>query len=139
MERYLDSQTWIVVFDRSYASLKWWHRLLHPQFQHCHLLRDNRDYCLLVNCFQHSFAIREYPNTLEDIVSQELEQNPTAILQMTVHYGSYYKQLPFELLTCVSVAKRLLGISTRVFTPKGLYHEMIRAGAIIIKPYTIIR
>lgn len=82
-------------------------------------------------------AIREYPNTLEDIIAQELAQNPTAILMMTVHYGSHYKLMPLELLTCVSVAKRVLGIRSRLITPKGLYHELIKAGAVIIKPYCI--
>lgn len=112
---------------------------MHPKFRHVHLLRDNRDHCLLVNCFQHTMAVREYPNTLEDIVAQELAQEPTAIVQLTVHYGAFYKPLPLELLTCVSIAKRLLCISTRVFTPKQLYHELVKAGATVIKPYTVIK
>ena len=137
MERYADSQTWIAVFDRGYTGRKWWHCLLHPKFQHVHLLRDNRDYCLMVNSFLHVMAIREYPNTLEDILQQELAQNPTAVLQLTVHYSSHYRPAPFELLTCVSVCKRLLGIRYGR-TPKQLYHEMIRAGAIVIKPFAIL-
>lgn len=137
MERYTDSQTWVIVFDRSYGARKWWHCFLHPQFQHVHLLRDNRDYCLMINSFQHVMAVREYPNTLEDIMQQEIAQNVTAILQLTVHYGSHYKPAPLELLTCVSMAKRLLGIRSRLITPKALYHELIKAGAFVIKPYCI--
>lgn len=137
VERYTDSQTWIAVFDRSHGVRRWWHYLLHPQFRHVHMLRDNRGQCLLVNSFLHVMAVREYPNTLEDILQQELEQNPTAILQLTVHYGSHYQPAPLELLTCVSVCKRLLGIR-RGRTPKQLYHEMIRAGAIVIKPFAVL-
>ena len=136
MERFVESQTWVVVFDRSHS--KHWSRfLLHPKFQHVHLLRDNRDFCLMVNSFAHVMCVREYPNTLEDILQQEAAQAPTAILQMTVHYGSHYRAAPIEILTCVSVAKRLLGIRTRCITPKGLYKEMIKAGATVIIPYCV--
>ena len=134
MERYTDSQTYYVVFDRAHSK-HWISLFLHPRFQHVHLLRDNRDFCLLINSFAHCMAIREYPNTLEDILFQEAEPRPTPILQMTVHYGSIYKPAPIELLTCVSVAKRLLGIRTRCLTPRGLYKEMIKAGATVIIPY----
>lgn len=136
MERFTDSQTWLVVFDRCYGlKRRWW---LHPAFQHVHLLRDNRDQCLMVNSFAHVMAIREYPNTLEDILQQELLQNPTAILQYTIHYGSHYRPGFIEPLTCVSVAKRILGIRRRLLTPKQLYHELIRAGALVIKPYQVL-
>lgn len=139
MERYKDSQTWYVAFDRSYGGFKWWHSFLHPKFRHVHLFRDNRDCCLVVNSFHHVMAVREYPNTLMDYMQQEIAQNPTAILQLTVHYGSHYKPNHLEPLTCVSVAKRLLGIRNRfVFTPKQLYHELLKAGAEVIKPYCVI-
>lgn len=137
MERFMESQTWIVVFDKCHGR-DWWTRFLHPKFQHVHMLRDNRDYCLMVNCFSHVLAVREYPNTLEDIVKQETLQNPTAILQYTVHYSSHYKKGYIEPLTCVSLAKRLLGIRSRLITPKALYHELIKAGAIVIKPYYVV-
>ena len=138
MERYTDSQTWYAIFDRSHGGRTWWKLFLHPAFQHVHLVRDNRDYSLAVNSFRHVMAVREYPNTIEDFLQQELAQNPTAILQMTVHYGSYYKECPIDILSCVSVAKRLLGIHSRLLTPKQLYHEMIRAGATVIKPYCVL-
>ena len=92
----------------------------------------------MVNSFAHVMAIREYPNTLDDILQQELLQNPTAILQMVVHYGSHYRPGFIEPLTCVSVAKRILGIRRRLLTPKQLYHELIRAGALVIKPYSVL-
>ena len=137
MERYTDSQTWYCVFDKAYGLKKWWQRFLHKDFQHVHLIRDNRDYCLMVNSMQHVMAVREYPNTLEDILAQEIEQSPSAILMMTVHYGSHYKHMPLEPLTCVTVAKRLLGINARaVQTPRSLYCEMLKAGATVIKGFT---
>lgn len=138
MERYADSQTWYAVFDRSYGGFKWWHCFLHPKFRHVHLFRENRGNTLVVNSFHHVMAVREYPNSLMDYMQQELAQNPTAILQLTVHYGSHYKSSPIEPITCVSVAKRLLGIRSRwVMTPKQLYHEMIKAGAVVLKAYCI--
>jgi hypothetical protein len=133
MERYTDNQTWYIIFDKSYTKRRWW---LHKDFQHVHLVRDNRDFALMVNSFAHVMAVREYPNSLEDFIAQELSFNPTAILQLTVHYGSHYRPAPIELLTCVSVAKRLLGIRHGK-TPKQLYHELIKAGALVIKGYTI--
>lgn len=136
MERYTDTQTWYAVFDKCHGR-HWWAHLLHKDFQHVHLLKDSRDNCLMINSFAHCMAIKEYPNTLVDIVQQEIAQNCTAILQMTVHYSSHYKHFPLEPLTCVSVAKRILGIRSRLVTPKALYHEMLRAGAIIVKPYCL--
>lgn len=133
MERYTNSQTWYIIFDRAYTKRRWW---LHPQFQHVHMVRDNRDFALVVNSLSNAMAVTEYPNSLEDYINQELQQNPTAILQYTVHYHSHYRPAPIELLTCVSVAKRILGIRHGK-TPKGLYHELIRAGANVIKGYTI--
>lgn len=110
---------------------------MHRDFQHVHLVRGSNGKALMINPFVHVMAIREYDNTIESFLLQEAEQNPTAILQLTVHYGSHYKPAPMELLTCVSVAKRILGIRNRLITPKALYHELIKAGAIIIKPYCI--
>jgi hypothetical protein len=137
MERFTDNQTWYVVFDRNYGGLKWWHCFMNPKFRHVHLLKENRGHCLMVNSFAHVMAVREYPNSIVDIIQQELAQNPTAILQYTVHYGSHYKQSYIEPLTCVSVVKRILGIRSRLLTPKALYHELIRAGATVIKPYCV--
>lgn len=136
MERFTDSQTWLVVFDRAHGGMKWWHFLLHPSFRHIALWRDINGTAVCVNSLSHVMAIKEYPNSICDIVQQELKQNPTAILQYTVHYGSHYLAMPLEPLTCVSVAKRILGIRGPV-TPKGLYHELIKAGAIALKPYCI--
>ena len=137
MERLTDSQTWIVVFDKAFGGIKWWHFFLHPRFRHVFLVKDNRGYCLMVNSMSQALCIKEYPNSLCDFIQQELAQNPTAILQYTVHYHSHYRPSPIEPITCVSVAKRILGIRTRLFTPKRLYHELIRAGAVVIKPYSI--
>lgn len=137
MERYIDTQTWYVVFDKCHGR-HWWARLLHRDFQHVHLLRDNRGQCLFVSAFAHCMAVREYPNSLNDIIQQEIAQGCTAILQYTVHYQSHYKPFPVEPFTCVSLAKRLLGIRTRALTPKSLYHELNRAGAIAIKPYVVL-
>jgi hypothetical protein len=89
----------------------------------------------MVSSMAHVIAIREYPNSVFDIVQQEVAQDCTAVLQYTVHYGAHYKHAPLDILQCVSVTKRILGITTRCITPKSLYHELIRAGAIVIKPY----
>lgn len=135
MERYTDSQTYYIVFDKALGlKRRWW---LHREFQHVHLLRDNRDFCLMINSMAHVMAVKEYPNTLEDILQQEILQNPTAILQRIIHYGACYKPSNIEILTCVSVAKRVLGIRNRwVLTPRQLYKELLRSGALTIKPYT---
>jgi hypothetical protein len=137
LERFTETQNWVVVFDRSYGRA-WWKVFLHPRFQHVHCLRETADgRTLMVSSMAHVMCVREYPNSLFDIVQQELGQNPTAILQYLVHYGSSYKHAPIDFLTCVSVVKRLLGITTGVNTPKQLYHELIRAGATVIKPFTV--
>lgn len=135
MERYTDSHTYYIIFDRCFGR-HWWSHFLHPKFQHVHLVRESGDKTLMINSFAHVMAVREYPCSIESFIEQELAQNPTAILQYTVHYGSHYQPAPLELLTCVSVTKRLLGIR-KSKTPKGLYHELIKAGAFVIKGYTI--
>lgn len=133
LEKYSDSMTWYVIFSPSYTKRRWW---LHPKFQHVHVVRDNDDRALMVNSFAHVMAVREYPCSIESFITQEAEQGCTAILQHTVHYGSHYRPAPIELLTCVSVTRRILGIS-RGKTPKALYRELLKAGALVIKGYTI--
>jgi len=137
MQRYTDSQTWYVVFTPCLGN-HWWKYLLHPKFQHVHMIRENRGDCLMVNSFAHCMAVREYPNSVFDIIQQELTQSPTAILQFTVHYGSHYRPFPMEIHSCVTVCKRLLGLRNRILTPKSLYHEMILAGAMVVKPYCVL-
>ena len=137
MERFTDSQTYYVVFDQALGIRKWWHILLHPKFRHVFLMRDNSEGSLVINSMAHVIAIKQYPNSITNLVQQELAQFPTAILQYTVHYGSHYKENYIELLTCVSVVKRILGIRSHLITPKSLYHELLKAGAIAIKPYVV--
>lgn len=138
MERFTDNQTWIVVFDKCHGDGRWWHKLLHPKFQHVHLMRDIQEGSLIISPLIHIIAIKELTNSLLDLTNQESARDVTAILQFTVHYGAQYKPAFIEPLTCVSIAKRVLGIRSRLFTPKQLYHELIRAGALVIKPYSII-
>lgn len=137
MERFTDSQTWLIIFDQCHGTRRWWHWFLHPKFMHVHLVRDCFDGCITIAPLIHVFAVKEYENSLLDMIQQESARNPTAILQFTTHYGSHYKPAFIEPLTCVSVAKRILGIRSRLFTPKQLYHELIRAGALVIKPYSV--
>lgn len=136
MERFTDSQTWVIMFSPSTSGLKWWHLLLHRQFRHVLLLREINGKCVVVNALAHVMAVKEYDMTVFEAMQRE-HGNVTAILQYTVHYGAHYLPARIEPLTCVSVAKRLLGIRSRLITPKALYHELIRAGAIVLKPYTI--
>lgn len=135
MERYTDSQTWYIVFDRSHDR-SWWSYLLHPKFAHVYAVRQCGDKSLMVNSFHHVMAIREYDCPITDFMKEAMAA--TAILQYTVHYGSHYKSAPWEPITCVSVVKRLLGIRSRLVTPKALYHELLRAGAQPVKPWVIV-
>ena len=136
VERFTDSQTFYIIFDKSYT--KHWSRFfINPKFQHVHLVRDSNGQALMINSFAHVMCIREYPCSIESFIEQEAAQKPTAILQLTVHYASHYKPAPIEILTCVSICKRLLGIRTRCITPKGLYHELIKAGATVLNPYCV--
>lgn len=137
MERFTDSQTWIVVFDKCHGQA-WYRYFLHPKFGHVHLLREINGKCLMVNSFLHVLAVKEYPNTLCEMIQAEAERGVTAMVQFTVHYSSHYRPGYLEPITCVSVAKRILGIRRRLITPKALYHELIRAGALVIKPYVVL-
>lgn len=136
MERFKDIQTYYVIFDKALGGVKWWHYFLNKDFRHIFLMRSlDSGNTLVINPMIHVISLKEYPNTITNMVSQESAQNATAILQYTVHYSSYYKPAPLELLTCVSVAKRVLGLQNRILTPKRLYHELIKAGAIVLKPF----
>jgi hypothetical protein len=134
MERFCDSQTWIVIFDKTYGCREWWHWFMKPEFRHVHAVRDCEGRALMVNSFSHVLGVKLYDMTLESYVEQELALTPTAILSYTVHYGAHYKNAPIEFLHCVSVVKRLLGLRGWFITPEGLYKEMLRAGALVIKP-----
>jgi hypothetical protein len=80
-----------------------------------------------------------HPMTLEDVVKSELGRGVTAILSHTVYYGGIYKRSYIEPYTCVSAVKRVLGIRSRLFTPKALYFELLKAGALPIKHACITR
>lgn len=138
MERFTDSQTWYIIFDKGYGPKGWWDLFLHPKFRHVHIVREINGQAVMVNQFLHALAVREYPNSIEDFITQELNQKPTALLQYTVHYGAHYLPSHIEPLTCVTVAKRILGIRKRILTPKALYHELIKAGAHVILPYCVV-
>ena len=137
-ERYTDSQAWYVIFDRTRRGNKWWEWFLHRDFQHVHAVRELGDSTLMVNSFLHCMAIRQYPCSIFNFIQQELAQDPTAVLMYTVHYGAHYKPMPFDMISCVSVIKRLLCVRSRLITPKQLYHELVRAGATVIKPYCVV-
>lgn len=136
MERYTDSITWYVVFDKCYAR-RWWSYFLHKDFGHVHLWRQAQNQSIMINLLSHAMCVRHCDQTIEQAIENELAHGCTAILSHTVHYSAFYKPRPLEPITCVSVAKRLLCISKPI-TPKQLYHEMIEAGATIIKPFTIL-
>lgn len=138
MERLTEPQTWFIVFDRSYGGQGWWKPLLHREFQHVLLYRDMGDHVIQYNPLSHATAILVHPFSIDDVLASEIERGVTAILSYTVYYGAIYKRVPIEIHTCVSAAKRLLGIRSRLMTPKALYHELIKAGAHIIKPFAII-
>ena len=137
MERLTDPQTWYVVLDRSHEGRGWWKPFLHKQFQHVILYCDMGGFIIQYNPLSHATAIMKHEISMEALLLHEVQRGVTAILSYTVYYGAIYKRAYIEPYTCVSAAKRLLGIRSRLFTPKALYHELIRAGALVIKPYCI--
>ena len=135
MQRFTDSQTWYVVFDRSTIK-RWWNIFLNEEWRHITLWRDMGDGSLRVDPLAHALAIQHFDMPIDEVIADELRQGCTAILCMTVHYGMLYRKQTPDPFTCVSVAKRLLGINKILFTPHGLYNEMLRAGATAIKAFT---
>lgn len=135
-ERLTDSITWYVVFDRCHTA-PWWSKLLHPKFGHVYLWRDAQNGSILINPLSHALCVRHCDQSIEAAIENEIAHGCTAVLQITVHYGSFYRPKRPELLTCVTLAKRILCIKHGV-TPKGLYHELIMAGATVIKPFAIL-
>lgn len=137
MEKFSESQTWYVVFNKTRGAHRWWKIFLHKDFGHVYAIRESNGGSLLYNYLQHATAISNYDEPVESIIAREIDGGVTAVLALTVHYSSHYLPTPIEILTCVNATKRLLGIRKRIYTPKGLYHEMIKAGAHILKPYCI--
>lgn len=135
MERHTEVQTWYVCFDISHA-FSWWTIFLHHKFQHIILFKESASGgTIMLNPMSQLLAIKEYDNSIVNIINQEATQGTTAILQYTVYAGAHYRDWIVEPLTCVSVAKKVLGFRRRLITPYGLYKELLRAGAIAIKPY----
>jgi hypothetical protein len=135
-ERLVDVVTYYVVFDRCHVG-RWWSKLLHPQFGHCYLWRQAGDGSILINPLSHALCVRHCDQSIEQAIENELLHDCTAIVAHTVHYGAFYKPKGLEILSCVSIAKRLLCLNNGR-TPKQLYHETIKAGGNVIKPFTIL-
>lgn len=76
-------------------------------------------------------AIQYFPVDIDHCLATE--GLATAILSRTVHYSMLYEDVPKQVLSCVSLASRILGIKKRVWTPKGLYNELLKSGAYVIK------
>lgn len=127
MERFTSSQTWYVCFMPS-TTRTWYNFFLHPQFRHILLLRETDGGVLVANSMAHCFAIDTYPGEIKDYITG-------IVLSRTVHYGMIYEPMPILPTSCVTFACRLLGIRKRIFTPRGLYKELIKCGANIIIPH----
>jgi hypothetical protein len=134
-ERLTESVTWYIIFDECHIG-RWWSKLLHPKFGHVHLWRQAGEQSILVNPLSHAMCVRHCDQTIDAAIQNEIASGCTAVLGFTVHYGSFYRPKPLEFLTCISIAKRILCINKST-TPKQLYHELIKAGAQVIKPFTI--
>ncbi len=136
MERFTETQIWYIVFDVVHGVKPWWLPFVHERFQHVLLCKEALEGSVVVNPMSHVLSVRHYPNSIVNIVGQEIDAKPTAVLQYAVHYGAHYKPAPLEIITCVTTAKRILGIRNRwIVTPYQLYKELLRAGAIALKPY----
>jgi hypothetical protein len=128
MERFTDSQTWFAVFDGS-TERRWWNLFLHERWRHVLLWRQLDDGVLCINPLSHVLAVRHYTGAVEHYIGQEIEQKCSAVLSLTVHYSMVYERQLLDWVSCVSIAKRILGIRKRVITPKGLHKAMLKAGA----------
>lgn len=140
MERPTETQTWFVVFDRSHGRNAWWKPFTHKKFQHVYLFREFREFRELTmqfNPLSHLTAIMVHDVGVMDVINGEIERGVTAILSYTVYSGAVYKTAHLEPHTCVSAVKRVLGLRSRLITPKALYHELIKAGAHVVKPYCV--
>lgn len=128
MERFTESQTWFVVFDGS-TERRWWNLFLAKDWRHVLLWRQAEEGVICINPLSHVMAVRWMPGKVEHYIQQEIEQQCTAVLSLTVHYSMVYDKQLLDWVSCVSIAKRILGIRKRVVTPYGLYKAMLKAGA----------
>lgn len=136
MQRFEESQTWLVVFDRSYGAPEWWKFLLHRDFKHVRMYQVLDDGYIAADSLRHVMCVRSISKNDTDVIATEARS--TAILCATVHYSGIYKKAPIEIMTCITVAKRILGIHGRwIWTPRGLYRELLKSGAKVVKPWTI--
>lgn len=127
MERFTDSRTWYVCFTPSGVK-RWWNLFLSTPFQHVALFTEVEGGVMCINPLAHCMAIKIYPGNIKDYLCG-------IVLSRTVHYGMLYQKMPLMPMTCTTVACRILGIKKRILTPKGLYNEMVAAGANIVSPY----
>jgi len=105
-------------------TLTWWARLLHPEFQHCWVAKDNGVFFEKLEC-------------LVNVIHTEILLYDTPLLEGQRYIGIHLDPDPtkhfgiFHHLNCVSLVKKFLGICDyKIQTPKQLYNYLLTIGGL---------
>lgn len=136
MYEYFDEvQSWLIVFDKGQSEQKrWWH-LLPLRMGHVFLLREAGSGVLMLNPVEWGLAVRYESISLID-AAQHYGANAQAILSYTCDYRRNVLPVRRGVITCVSIVKAVLGLrKCRAVTPFGLYRQLLKRGAFVVKPF----
>lgn len=102
----------------------WWNRFLHPDYQHCVLIKWDGFEFFLIHGGMAGIAV----DVVHDPVGHiEGMHSYTLVSRETVDEEKLRLPLVFAPFTCVEVAKAILGIrSPLLLTPHQLYHWAIQ-------------
>lgn len=124
---------WIVAFHDSPAHPEWWGRFTRSKYRHISLFTYTHGAWLLIDPRLSMLDVRVMSKDEIDTYIAAINVTGGHFLRCTV--GVVRCRLPFTLLYCVTVAKRLLGIRSNAITPKQLYDFLVRRGAVPVFEY----
>lgn len=130
-------QTWYVVFDRRRVPrCRFWHWFLPTKFSHVYMLREAAEGQLIIlHPLLWGLGVQTLQDTIENYIVA-MGQDATAVLQYTADYRRVGDYISRGLYNCVTLVKAVLGLTTRAFTPFGLYRHMLRLpNTHVIKPF----
>lgn len=112
-----------VVFS-GHADL-WWLKMLKRGFRHCAVILQDGAHWIEIEPLSHKMTVQISAVPSGFHLPLWLEQQGHKVVSATLI--EHHTPAPWDILTCVGVVKRVLGIrKRRIFTPWQLYRHILR-------------